>query len=217
MRDKSAPDHAILDAWREQGADRVDPLAFHYMVALRRRVTAHRGEARRVLEGKLAGLIESYARDLARDAPASAEAGGDARGPLGALADELADRGRSRNGHSNSSNDDGTRATATLPELALLGDFRQLWADVRTDSQVRRSLEQSSSHAGPLNSSRLVHRSLSLMRELSPGYLQQFLAYADALSWLEQMNGSGVLAAQEPAQREIGKPRARSKPRKRRE
>lgn len=215
MRDKATPDHAILDAWREQGVDRVDPLAFHYMTALRRRAAAHGGQARRVLEGKLDGLIEAYARELARGAPARADAGSCTRGALGALADELADRGRARNGHSR--DDDDAGATAALPELALLGDFRQLWADVRTDSQVRRSLEQSSTHAGPLNSGRLVHRSLSLMRELSPGYLQQFLAYADALSWLEQMNGSGVLAAQDPPQRESGKPRTRSKPRKRRE
>lgn len=214
MRAKPAPDHAILDAWRAQGVDRVDPLAFHYMTALRRRASAHGGEARRVLERKLDGLIAAYARELARDVPAGTGADSRTRGPLGALADELADRGRARNG--DSSQDDGARAAA-LPELALLGDFRQLWAQVRTDSQVRRSLEQSSTHAGPLNSSRLVHRSLSLMRELSPGYLQQFLAYADALSWLEQMNGSGVLDAQETAQRESGKPRTRGKPRKRRE
>ena len=30
------------------------------------------------------------------------------------------------------------------------------------------------------------------MRELSPGYLQQFLSYVDALSWMEQMNGGAA-------------------------
>ncbi|KRD77070.1 DUF2894 domain-containing protein [Lysobacter sp. Root983] len=213
MRSKPSPDPAILDAWRERGADRVDPLAFHYMTALRRRAPDYDGEARRELDRKLADLIDAYARRLARSEPASAELERE-RGPLGALADELARRGDSRNG---GAAEESAAQGAPLPELALLGDFRTLWANVRTDSQVRRSLEQSSSHAGPLNSSRLVHRSLSLMRELSPGYLQQFLAYADALSWLEQMNGSGVLAAQDPPPRESGKPRTRSKPRKRRE
>ena len=52
-------------------------------------------------------------------------------------------------------------------------------------------------NAGPLNSSSLVHRSLSLMSELSPGYLQQFLSYVDALSWMEQMNGGGALPAKD--------------------
>ncbi|KRA73005.1 MULTISPECIES: DUF2894 domain-containing protein [unclassified Lysobacter] len=216
MRDNPVPDHAILDAWREQGADRMDPLAFHYLVALRRRAIDRDGDARRELERRLSDLIAAYAGDLARTAAHAADAspiGMPARGMLGELADELAGRAASRNGGKVA---DDNAARAVLPELGMLDDFRKIWASVRSDSQVRRSLEDAPSNAGPLNSSRLVHRSLSLMRELSPGYLQQFLAYVDALSWLEQMNEGGVLAAQEPPQRDSGKPRTR-KPRKRRE
>jgi hypothetical protein len=66
---------------------------------------------------------------------------------------------------------------------------------VRSEKQLRQSLDQVPRNAGPLNSSSLVHRALSLMREVSPGYLQQFLAYADALSWLEQLNASVAAAA----------------------
>jgi len=216
MRDNPVPDHAVLDAWREQGADRMDPLAFHYLVALRRRAIDRDGDARRELERRLSDLIAAYAGDLARTAAHAADAspiGMPARGMLGELADELAGRAASRNGGKVA---DDNAARAVLPELGMLDDFRKIWASVRSDSQVRRSLEDAPSNAGPLNSSRLVHRSLSLMRELSPGYLQQFLAYVDALSWLEQMNEGGVLAAQEPPQRDSGKPRTR-KPRKRRE
>lgn len=36
----------------------------------------------------------------------------------------------------------------------------------------------------------LVHRSMALMRSLSPDYLAHFLAYVDDLSWLEQLAGS---------------------------
>jgi hypothetical protein len=43
-------------------------------------------------------------------------------------------------------------------------------------------------NAGPLNSQHLVHRSLLLMRELSPEYLERFVGYIDALQWLEQSN-----------------------------
>jgi hypothetical protein len=57
---------------------------------------------------------------------------------------------------------------------------------------MRQSLEQVPGNAGPLNSSSLVHRALSLMREVSPGYLKQFLSYVDALSWMEQMNGGAA-------------------------
>ena len=41
--------------------------------------------------------------------------------------------------------------------------------------------------AGPLNSGMLLHRALQLMRAVSPGYLQHFIAYADTLSSLEQL------------------------------
>ena len=71
--------------------------------------------------------------------------------------------------------------------MGVLDDFRKLWSSIHTSSQVRRSLQSSPENAGPLNSSSLVHRSLTLMREVSPGYLQQFVAYADILSSLESL------------------------------
>jgi len=36
-----------------------------------------------------------------------------------------------------------------------------------------------------------VHRALVSMRELSPDYLHRFVAYVDALLWLEGVNGRG--------------------------
>jgi hypothetical protein len=74
--------------------------------------------------------------------------------------------------------------------LPVLDDFREMWSKISTERQLRQSLAQVPGNAGPLNSSSLVHRSLSLMHELSPGYLRQFLSYVDALSWMEQMAGS---------------------------
>ena len=47
MQSKPTSDAAILDTWREQGADRLDPLAFHYLVALQRRMADHDGDTRR--------------------------------------------------------------------------------------------------------------------------------------------------------------------------
>ena len=75
--------------------------------------------------------------------------------------------------------------------------FRETWSKVRTEKQYRQALDQVPRNAGPLNSSSLVHRSLSLMRDLSPGYLQQFLSYVDALSWLEDLMGGGAQAEKE--------------------
>jgi hypothetical protein len=46
-------------------------------------------------------------------------------------------------------------------------------------------------NAGPLNSHHLVHQSLTLMRELSPEYLTQFVSYVETLSWLDRAQTPG--------------------------
>lgn len=208
MSHSGTPAGAILDAWRVQGAARLNPVRFHYMEALQQRAARLHGEARRLLEERLSLLIQAYAEDLEKSTVPNAQvdiaATSPARSALGELADYLANRTTARG-------DD----LASFPQLDMLDDFRKLWSRLRTESQLRQSLEQVPTNAGPLNSGNLVHRSITLMRELSPGYLQQFLAYVDALTWIEQMNNGGALVVQE-APRAVGsKKRARSKPRER--
>ncbi|SSW73436.1 hypothetical protein AVE30378_05786 [Achromobacter veterisilvae] len=176
---------ALLEAWRESGADRAAPARFRLMDAMERRAAAHGGEARRLLDGRLAALIQAYEADLEGasrlDAP-EPEAAPRERGPLGQLADRLAGPvSADRDGP------DLAELRAAYPELAMLEYFRGVWSQVSADRQVRQSQEQVHKNAGPLNSNQLVHRTLSLMRGLSPGYLQQFLSYTDALMWMEQM------------------------------
>ena len=49
---------------------------------------------------------------------------------------------------------------------------------------------------GDQSAGKLVHRALHFMREVSPGYLQHFIAYADTLSSLERLQQDlGPLAA----------------------
>lgn len=127
------------------------------------------------------------------------------RGPLGLLADELAARAATRD----------AAASVPYPELGLLDPFRALWSRVRTESQMRESLAYTADDAGPLNSSALVHRSIALMRDASPAYLQHFLAYVDGLSWMERLETRSVSGPKDPMQpATIGK-RARAKPRTR--
>lgn len=190
------PARATLDAWRASGADRVDPLRFRFIEAFARRAAGHEGEARRILDGRLSALLDEYAttleeadRSKAAVADGSCESAASAAddATLAALIGRIADYARAA--------DSGG---AVYPELAALDYFREVWSKVRADKQLRQSLAPVPGNAGPLNSSSLVHRSLSLMRELSPGYLKQFLSYVDTLSWLEQMN-SGAPAGKERA------------------
>jgi hypothetical protein len=172
---------------------------------LERRAAAQRGETRRVLDERLAVLLDAYARQIAaaeRDACGAMKTDNAARtaesttgaGPLVQLIAELQSASQHRE-----------RNHAAYPELPELDYFRQTWAKVRTDKQLRQSLQPAPGNAGPLNSSSLVHRSLSLMRELSPGYLKQFLSYVDALSWIEQLNGGAPPSKEPPRAATAGK------------
>ncbi|VVE20508.1 hypothetical protein PCO31110_03142 [Pandoraea communis] len=78
-------------------------------------------------------------------------------------------------------------------DLDVLEYFRETWSKLSTNGNLRQSLAQVPENAGPLNSSHLVHRALSLMHDVSPDYLRHFLRHADALSWLEDMETTGVL------------------------
>jgi hypothetical protein len=191
--DMTSEARAQLDAWRECGADRLDPVRFRFIEALDRRAAGHSGAARRVLDARLSGLLAAYAGDLERSAPG-----------IGGCADvrqdpPACDALAALNAHI-ASHHHALPGPASYPELDMLEYFREIWSRFRTGRQLQQSLEQVPGNAGPLNSSSLVHRSLSLMRELSPGYLQQFLSYVDALSWMEQMS-SGDLPAGKDAPR----------------
>jgi hypothetical protein len=189
---------ATLDAWREQGADRLDPVRFHRIDALERRAAGLDGGARALLDARLATLIECFAEVVARadeagvprDAVAAVTAT-PARGVLAALVEGLArDAQADRRGLD--------------PEL--VDYFRAMWSKVRTEQQYRQSLDQVPRNAGPLNSNSLVHRSLATMRELSPEYLQQFLSYVDALAWLEDLAGGGAQPEKEAPRAKAAKP-----------
>lgn len=193
---------AVLDDWRATGADRVDPLRFHRIAALHRRASTLHGAARQALDATLAARIDAYARDVerrSRDAHGSAPT----RSALGTLVDGMTARAES------------AASNAVYPELPAVDDFRALWSTLRTGSQVRKSLAEVPTGAGPLNSAALAHRALTLMGGLSPEYLRQFLAYVDTLSWLETLQDAGVLTGKETAPAAGAKPRAKPRARKR--
>lgn len=212
MSHSGARARALLDAWRERHADRLDPMRFHVMVALERRAASHDGEVRRLLEGRLSKLLDSYADDLAAVATSNATTSGvPVRGALGALVDHMASYAATRG--EDLSAGEGARLPASYPELAALDAFRKIWSKVRSDSHLRQSLKQAPGNAGPLNSGALAHRSIALMRELSPGYLQHFLSYVDDLSWIERMNDGRALPAKDAPRAPSARKRTRAKPR----
>jgi hypothetical protein len=94
-------------------------------------------------------------------------------------------------------------ADRPAPEARTLQFFKRTWSRLSADQRLAQSRACLPDNAGPLNSQHLVHRSLVLMRELSPEYLEHFVGYIDALQWLEQSNevAAAELAAGVPRRR----------------
>jgi len=78
------------------------------------------------------------------------------------------------------------RNAGSRSELKTIRNFRNTWAKLSVDKQVAQALEQAPKNAGPINSHMLVLRSLALMRDISPDYLNRFISYADTLLCLDQ-------------------------------
>lgn len=202
----------LIDALRARGAERFDPVGFRFIEALARRAAVHRIDARHVLDRSLARAAAEYgeridraerearntlARGTARF-PEAAEAlrqhcdagdfGGlrqrlarlEAQGGSGPLAELLAHIARY-------TPEGAAGGTASEPrgELKSLRYFRSTWSRLSVDQQLSNAFAQAPENAGPLNSHFLVLQSLSLMRDISPEYLEQFLSYVDALLWLD--------------------------------
>ncbi|WP_447989620.1 DUF2894 domain-containing protein [Achromobacter spanius] len=212
---------AMLDAWREGGADRVDPVRFRFLQAMARRSAVLDGLARQLLDERLAGHLNAYAQLLdaetdanadagpeagadaepsaERNAPPPAEPANDAPRALAGLLAYLADPSLKTTDGEPDWNRDALGLRDAYPDVQMLEYFRAVWSRVSADRQVRQSQQQVHKNAGPLNSNQLVHRALSLMRELSPGYLQQFLSYTDALMWMEQIHAATAPAPKDAA------------------
>ncbi|MGH8815871.1 MAG: DUF2894 domain-containing protein, partial [Achromobacter pestifer] len=134
---------ATLDAWRDSGADRADPVRFRFLDAMARRTAELDGPARQLLDDKLAGLLRAYEAALdARPAVADEANSADetAPGALAALIDYLA--------HPDAPDGDPawTRDALGLreayPDVQMLEYFRGVWSRVSADRQVRQSQEQ---------------------------------------------------------------------------
>lgn len=192
MPRKPADPRARLHDWRERQLDRHDPVAFAVLEALQRRAQQYAGEPRRVLEQRLAERVQAYAGRLPRGAGRAAAPVAPPAPPLTALVAELTVRAQAPAAMDAPA---GNAPTAGYPALPAVQEFRALWSNVRSRSQVRQSLAAAPSDGGPLNSAVLVQRAITRMGEISPGYLTHFLAYLDNLSWLEQLQPRNATAA----------------------
>jgi hypothetical protein len=212
--DSSAGFTALIASLRTAGADRFDPVRWHYIEVLASRALAHQGSVKRMLDAKLAQALAALkerfdhaqcdAREtVARSVPQYPHAANDLRrlcaaadfkglrrliatlktgeqcASLSALVHRLAQQCPA-SADARLAENAGAR-----PELKTVQNSRNTWSKLSAGKQVTQELAQAPVNAGPINSHMLVLRSLALMRDISPDYLNRFIGYADTLLCLD--------------------------------
>ncbi len=211
QQDHAQPLKARLDALRE-AAQRLDPVRQHYLELLSQRITTAPDAVRRVLEAKLDAGLMGLEQRLAEALPASSnnETPRPAS-PLAALNQYL--RGLKPHGDEQPSGlglesrlgHNPANAIEDRMELASARRFREAWSRIAAEDQVTQAVERGPANAGPLNSHRLVLRSLALLHGLSPDYLRRFLSHVETLQWLEQASQTITPVKARPARRSRAK------------
>ncbi|WP_137892771.1 DUF2894 domain-containing protein [Ramlibacter sp. 2FC] len=217
-----------LERLRSVGAQRFDPLRFHYLERLSQRMQAAPAGLRPILEGKLEAALQDYeqrfsqARKAAEDQVAGLSgrypglarelrrllAAGDYAGLRRIGAQAAADTGcaplAELNQHIRQLAQGGSELEAR-PDMKSVVRFRESWSRIAAEDQVDQAMGRGPENAGPLNSHLLVLRSLGLMRQLSPDYLRRFLSHLDALLWLDQASQKCTSVEAKPARRSRSK------------
>jgi hypothetical protein len=90
-------------------------------------------------------------------------------------------------------------------ELSSYRLVKQTWGKFQSERLVSLANNECPENSGHLNSQMLVTRSLCIMRDLSPSYLNRFVSYIDTLLWLER--AAEEIEAVSSSSRGVGKRR----------
>lgn len=170
-----------LRALQAANAPRLDPVNWHYLHTLSERFGTQTPTVQTALRPKLEQLLGQLEQAVAQQEPSVTHAK-PAPSPS-ALSLLLAEMGMP-----------AALATQAQPapqplsapkESPRVQQFRKQLRTLCVQKQVRTALSKAPQNAGPINSHMLVLRTLGMMRELSPDYLQRFMSYVDTLILLE--------------------------------
>ena len=180
-----------LQTLRQAGAADFDPMGWHYIEVLSTRISTQQGAARGLLQSKLdTALHDLKARMAAANhLPLANRIAAPIAGtsPLAQLLQAFAPA---------LPMDSAKTWRADSPQVQ---QFRQTLSKLRVQKQVAQAIAQGPQNAGPINSHMLVLRSLGLMRELSPDYLNRFMAYVETLLCLEESGKAQPLKSKAPS------------------
>ena len=212
---RSVDSGALSESLRLAGADQFDPVRLHYLQVLATRANGHQNSVKRLLDAKLAQALvvfktrfeqaQGECRDIvAQSVPHYPQAAGNLQrllstGDFNAVrrlidtlksnANRMAAGDLTRSLARQSANKVDAHSTVTTglrTELHTTQYFRETWSKLTVVKRVTQELHRLSPNAGPINSHRLVLRSLATMRDISPDYLSRFTSYVDTLLCLDQ-------------------------------
>ena len=170
-----------------------------HIEALSRRAALHLGPVRSLLDEKLRALQAAAAAEaLLHDTSSRPNPNPSPSSPPSPLAGLLAhiarhsaqaDEGEALStGLTGLAGLSGSRtASPGHRELRAVRDYRSTWSRLSVEQRVNQALARVPHNAGPLNTQRLVHQALTVLRDASPAYLHRLVMQVEALLWLEQM------------------------------
>jgi hypothetical protein len=183
-----APALPDLDAMRAAGAARVDAVGWHYIETLASRTQAQSGPARVLLHAKLQEALQRFNARMTTEAQPQGHPE-PLPSPLATLLQDMGPK----------TAPPGSGKPAGWPsENPRIQAFKKQLNKISVQKQVTQAMAQAPQNAGPINSHMLVLRSLGLMRDISPDYLNRFMAHVDTLLYLEEA-GKGKLTPKRAA------------------
>lgn len=167
-----------MERLRVAGAAGVDAVQWHYIETLAARSRNQSKQAQALLHTKLQAALAHLDMRMAAANKASVEhAAAKTPSPMTLLLQEMAPPPATLSGKAS--------FLEAHRESPRVQQFRKQLRKISVQKQVSHAIAQAPQNAGPINSHILVLRALGLMRELSPDYLQRFVAYVNTLMVLE--------------------------------
>lgn len=185
-----AQPHELIAALRQENVHLLDPVGFHQLENLALRASIQSDKVQRILNAKLVKIAQNYRGRIALGR-GNAEEKYAVQSPV--QKDTLRSLVQLLASHEPHRSDTQMGGHGGAPsELKSVKYFRNTWSKLSVDQQVKHAMLQAPQNAGPINSHMVSLRSLTLMRDISPDYLNRFMTYMDGLSCLDQADRKPV-------------------------
>lgn len=177
---------ALVEQLENSGAAHVDPMKFHFLKSLLRRSLNHPPSIAQTLQSRVIALAADLQVRMAQHLNSIRPEPSPIRSsPLSDLMSYLKERVEA--------SDIGENAAEPAhhhPELKSVRRFRESLRRRQSEKAVARAVAERPENPGPLNPQMLMIRSLALLRDLSPAYVNRFVTYTESLLWLEDTHST---------------------------